>query len=449
MKLWQFLFLFVLLTGQALGQVSAYFNQNQKSSYTDPYRGIQRPGDNLEQIILNEIALAKKTIFVAVQELRLPLIASALVQKKKEGIDVRVVLENNYNNTVLLQTDATSSDQEYEASRLQDLVALVDMNRNGLIEKHELETRDAVYMLKNSGIPVMDDSFDSSKGSGLMHHKFIVIDDKVTVVSSANFTLSDVHGDLLTPASRGNANSLVVVRAMNFAKIFTAEFAQLWGNGVRGNYGHKKTYRGAITTTVRGTKITVQFSPTSQRYNWEESVNGLIANHLSRATKSINAALFVFSDQNISNVMEKRNMAGVEIGVLIEPKFAYREYSELLDLMGLGLLNYKCSYEVDNSPWKKPAKLAGMARLPSGDMLHHKFAVVDKKTVIMGSQNWSDAANFVNDETLIVIQDDKISDLYTQEFERIRKNASLGAPEWLKEQIRKQEIACDNAGMYY
>ncbi len=449
MLIWQFLVLSILLTGQAFGQVSAYFNQNQKTSYSDPYRRIHRPGDNLEQIILNEIALAKKSIFIAVQELRLPLIAAALVEKKKEGVDVRVVLENNYNNTILSQTETSSNDNEYEASRVQDLVAFVDMNRNGLIEKHELETRDAIYMLKNGGVPVMDDSFDSSKGSGLMHHKFMVVDDKVTVVSSANFTLSDMHGDLLTAVSRGNANSLVVVRAVNFAKIFTAEFAQLWGNGVRGNYGHKKTYRGAITTTVRGTKITVQFSPTSQRYNWEESVNGLIATHLSRATKSINAALFVFSDQNISNVMERRNMAGVEIGVLIEPKFAYREYSELLDLMGLGLLNYKCAYEVNNSPWKKPAKVAGMARLPYGDMLHHKFAVVDKKTVIVGSQNWSDAANYVNDETLIVIQDDQISDLYTQEFERIKKSATLGAPEWLKDQIRKQETACDNAGMYY
>lgn len=448
MKLWQFVTLFVLLSGQAWSQVNVYFNQNEKTSYTDPYRNIHRQGDNLENIILEEIKLAKRSIYIAVQEMRLPLIAAELIKKKKQGVDVRVVLENNYNNTVLNQTE-TSSNSEYEASRVSDLVAFVDVNRNGLIEKSELETRDAIYMIKNGGIPVMDDSFDSSKGSGLMHHKFMIVDEKVTVVSSANFTLSDMHGDLLVPASRGNANSVVVVRATNFAKIFLNEFAQLWGNGVRGNYGHKKTYRGAISTTVRGTRITVQFSPTSQRYNWEESVNGLIAAHISRANKSINAALFVFSDQNISNVMERRHMAGVEVGVIIEPKFAYREYSELLDLMGLGLLNYKCAYEENNSPWKKPAKVAGMARLPSGDMLHHKFAVVDRKTVIVGSQNWSDAANFVNDETLIVIQDEKISDLYTQEFERIKKTAVLGVPDWLKEQIRKQEVACDNAGMYF
>lgn len=449
MKMWQIATLSFFITTSVFGNVAAYFNQNPKASYADPYRNIHRSGDNLEAVLLEEINAAKKSIFVAVQELRLPLIAQALVEKKKQGVDVRVVLENNYNYNVMSQRDTSSNDNEYEASRVQDLKAFVDANRNGLIEKNELETRDAIYMLQMGNVPVMDDSFDSSMGSGLMHHKFVIVDGKSTVVSSANFTLSDVHGDLMTPSSRGNANSMVVVHSVNFSKIFSTEFAQLWGNGKRGNFGHKKTYRGAVTTTVRGTKITVQFSPTSQRYNWEESVNGLIANHLSRATKSINAALFVFSDQNLANVMEKRQAAGASIGVIIEPKFAYREYSELLDLMGLGLLNYKCAYESGNTPWKKAAKVAGMAQLPQGDMLHHKFAVVDEKTVIVGSQNWSDAANYVNDETLIVIQSPTISDLYTQEFERIKRNAKLGAPQWLKDQIQKQEVACSDAGMYF
>jgi phosphatidylserine/phosphatidylglycerophosphate/cardiolipin synthase-like enzyme len=34
----------------------------------------------------------------------------------------------------------------------------------------------------------------------------------------------------------------------------------------------------------------------------------------------------------------------------------------------------------------------GIARLPAGDKLHHKFAVIDKRTVITGSFNWSPSA---------------------------------------------------------
>jgi phosphatidylserine/phosphatidylglycerophosphate/cardiolipin synthase-like enzyme len=276
----------------------------------------------------------------------------------------------------------------------------------------------------------------------------MVVDGKTTIVSTANFTLSCIHGDILTPSSRGNANSMTVVQSTAFAKIFTEEFSQLWGNGRRGNFGHNKTYRGPVTTSVKGSKITVQFSPTSQRYSWEESVNGLIATHIGKAKSSINAALFVFSDQKISDAMEKRHNQGVEIGVIIEPKFAYRYYSELLDLLGLEMLNQKCNFESDNNPWKNEAKDVGMASLPHGDVLHHKFGIVDNKTVIVGSQNWSDAANYINDETLIVIEDAAIAGQFTQEYNRIKKTARLGATTWLKDQIKKQEEACVYLGRY-
>jgi phosphatidylserine/phosphatidylglycerophosphate/cardiolipin synthase-like enzyme len=446
MKLWKFSILSLFMTASALGQVSAYFNHNPSNLYTDPYRNISRRGDNLEEILLKEIQSAKKTIFLAVQELRLPLISQALVAKQSEGVDVRVVLEHDYHFNVLDQGPSTEG--EYEASKLTELVAFVDLNRDGKISKEELETRDAIYILQNAHIKIIDDTSDNSRGSGLMHHKFVVIDGRKTVVSTANFTMSCIHGDVLSPSSRGNANSMIVVDSPHFAKIFNEEFSQLWGNGKRGNFGHNKTYRGPINTSVKGVKLTVQFSPTSQRYTWAESVNGLMASHMSRATKSIKAALFVFSDQKLADVMEKRHNLGAEIGVIIEPKFAFRDYSELLDLMGLQMLNQKCSFETENNPWKTPSLESGMARLPQGDVLHHKFAVIDNKTVIMGSQNWSDAANYVNDETLIIIQDETISEQFTDEYNRVKRSAVLGPTPWLEERIREQEETCSHLSRY-
>lgn len=447
MKIWQATLLTIFISAPVLGSVKAYFNQNPKASYTDPYRKISRTGDNLEEVLLNEIANAKKSIFIAVQELRLPLIAAALVEKKKQGLDVRVVLEHDYNFTVMTQREGESD--QYEASKLRDLRALVDVNGDGNFSKEELETRDAIYMLQIGKVPVMDDTFDNSRGSGLMHHKFMIIDGKTTVVSSANFTLSCVHGDITELASRGNANSMVVIKATSAAKIFDDEFSQLWGNGRRGNFGHNKTYRGPQVVTVRGTKLTIQFSPTTQRYNWEETVNGLIASHLAKATKSINGALFVFSDQQISNVLEKRHDKGVKLGFLIERKFAFREYSELLDMAGLQYLSPKCTYESDNNPWKNPAAEIGVANLERGDVLHHKFAVIDNKTVVVGSQNWSDAANYINDETLIVIEAIGVSEQYTQEYERLKRKSRLGVPSYIKNDIERLETECAGRGLYF
>lgn len=442
MKLWLFMTLNMFAVTSAFGNVSAYFNQNQKVSYADPYRNISRAGDNLEAVLIKEISLAKKSIFIAVQELRLPLLAKALIAKKNEGVDVRVVLENKYNFTVISQRDPDTEEGQYEASKAAELRAFVDINKDGKFQPSELETRDAIYMLRQASIPVMDDSFDSSLGSGLMHHKFMIVDQKSTIISTANFTMSCIHGDTLAASSRGNANSMVLVQSSSFAKIFLDEFSQLWGNGKFGNFGQNKTYRGPITTTVQGTKITVQFSPTSQRYMWEESTNGLISSALSKATNSIKSLLFVFSDQRLADTLEKRSELGVQVGVFIEPNFAFRDYSELLDLMGIQLQGPKCTYEDNNRPWVKPTKEVGMARLPEGDVLHHKFAVVDNKTVIVGSQNWSHSANYVNDEMVIVINSPAISEQYGQEYERVKKSAQIGPPAWLKTLIKNRQEAC-------
>lgn len=229
MKVWQLTLAISLFSSPSWAGVKAYFNHNPQSSYSEPYRNITRKGDNLEQVILDNIAKAKKSIYVAVQELRLPLVAQALVKKKAEGLEVRVVLEHDYNYTVVAQRDG--QEDQYEATKLNELRALVDMNGDGKFSKAELEARDAVYILEAGKVAVMDDTFDNSRGSGLMHHKFMIVDGKTVIVSSANFTLSCIHGDILAPNSRGNANSMMVIQSQAVGQIFEEEFSQLWGTG--------------------------------------------------------------------------------------------------------------------------------------------------------------------------------------------------------------------------
>jgi phosphatidylserine/phosphatidylglycerophosphate/cardiolipin synthase-like enzyme len=59
-------------------------------------------------------------------------------------------------------------------------------------------------------------------------------------------------------------------------------------------------------------------------------------------------------------------------------------------MLGVSLAN-KCEYEANNRPWQSPVATVGIPQLPKGDVLHHKFGVVDGQTVITGSHNWSEA----------------------------------------------------------
>ena len=92
--------------------------------------------------------------------------------------------------------------------------------------------------------------------------------------------------------------------------------------------------------------------------------------------------------------------------------------------------NHLCQGEGTNSA---PLATIGVPTLPQGDLLHHKFAVLDRRTVIAGSHNWSNAANYNNDETLLVIQDNPtVAAHFNREFDRLYQGGVIGIPAKLK-----------------
>ena len=55
-----------------------------------------------------------------------------------------------------------------------------------------------------------------------------------------------------------------------------------------------------------------------------------------------------------------------------------------------------------------------------GDRLHYKFVVMDNKTVITRSFNWSPSSAYTNDETLLVIDSPKLAAHFARKMNRIR-----------------------------
>ncbi|NJK66799.1 MAG: DUF655 domain-containing protein [Microcoleus sp. CSU_2_2] len=425
-----------------------YFNQSLTSSYTEPYRQQTRPGDDLEKLIAEALKSARSTVDIAVQEFRLPGIARELADRQRSGIKVRLIVEHMYNRP---WSDYTAQElaklPERERDRYNEFVQLADTNKDGKLSAEEIEQGDALVIVKNASIPVIDDTADGSKGSNLMHHKFIVIDSKTVIVTSANFTTSDVHGDFKTVASRGNANNLLKIENARLAQLFTQEFNIMWGDGPGGKpdskFGIKKPFRQVQKIRVGTANVMVQFSPTAASLPWENSGNASIDRILSTANKSVNLALFVFSEQRLANTLEIASRRGVAVRALIDSNFIYRSYSEGLDMMGVTLSD-NCQLKAENSPWQQPISTVGVSPLPMGDRLHHKFGVVDGNTVISGSHNWTKAANHGNDETLLAIESPVVAAHFEREFDRLYKGAILGIPAKIKQKIDAKQKECES-----
>ena len=68
--------------------------------------------------------------------------------------------------------------------------------------------------------------------------------------------------------------------------------------------------------------------------------------------------------------------------------------------------------------------------------------MIDNKTVITGSFNWSPSAAHTNDETLLVIHSAKLAAHFTREMDRLWDSAELGITPQLQRKLDRQRIKC-------
>ena len=418
------------------------FNQRADSRYRSPISGAMRQGDNLEALLLETIAGAHQELLVAVQELSLPQVAQALVAQQRRGVRVRVVLENSYSQPWSEQHEAELS--PHLRLRRRQLMALADRNHDGVLSQAEREQGDAVLILERGGVPILDDTADGSAGSGLMHHKFMVIDHREVITGSANFTSSCIHGDPDDERTRGNVNHLLRLESPELAGLFEDEFARLWGDGPGGaedsRFGLGKHNGGLQIVQIGNTRVSVLFAPQAQ----DDPAGGLavIGEAIGAARHSIDLALFVLSAQSLGDALAAAQQRGVSLRVLVDPGFANRSFSEVLDLLGVAMPDRTCRLEANNRPLQQGVEGVGSPRLPRGDKLHHKIAVIDHHLVISGSFNWSPSAAHENDETLLLIDSPLLAAHFTREMDRLWQGAELGVSPRLERKLERSRRRC-------
>ena len=228
-------------------------------------------------------------------------------------------------------------------------------------------------MLVAAGIPVMDD-----KRGALMHDKFWLFDGKTVWTGSTNITVSGMFEQ---------NNNVIAIDSPELAAIFESQFKDMWA----GKFNAKSPSNiNQQQISINGTNIQVLFSPE------DHAINNIIA-YIQSAKKSIRFLAFSYTEDHLGTAMLDAQKKGVQVSGVFESTGSDTQYSQMPPLY--------CA--------KNPVRQDG-----NPSFLHHKVIIIDERTVITGSLNFTDNADQNNNENVIIIDNADIAKLYTQEFDR-------------------------------
>jgi phosphatidylserine/phosphatidylglycerophosphate/cardiolipin synthase-like enzyme len=137
------------------------------------------------------------------------------------------------------------------------------------------------------------------------------------------------------------------------------------------------------------------FSRASSLAEWiEKRLGGL--------EQSLDLAVYRFNSRELYHVLNKTANRGVKVRLLID-RNKFEESSASRELMVRPPFAVRLAY----------------GRIGPGSKMHHKFAVLDGKSVITGSYNWTAESEEQNFENLVLLTGERQIGPYREEFEAL------------------------------
>jgi phosphatidylserine/phosphatidylglycerophosphate/cardiolipin synthase-like enzyme len=320
------------LTPAGFSSANQLFSVYFSSPTTGDFEG--GPDRELAQAIDN----ARNRIDGALYDLNLWTIRNALIRAHERGVEVRLVVESD----------------SLDRSEIQELIT--------------------------AGIPVVSDD-----GEGLMHNKFLIIDDADVWTGSMNLTVNGAYRHL---------NDLIQVRSTLVAHNYRTEFEEMFLEGYFGEVVLENTPHPILT--IDGVQIESYFSP-------DDSVQERIIELIQEARENVDFCYYSFTSDPIADALLERADNGITLRGVVD---TYQEgtgiggeYQRLKDL-GIDI-------HLDGHPEK----------------MHLKLMIIDRRIVITGSYNLTRSAETRNDENTLVIHSEEIASYYLKEFDLIFADA--------------------------
>ncbi|MBI5645427.1 MAG: lamin tail domain-containing protein [Ignavibacteriae bacterium] len=262
-------------------------------------------------------------------------------------------------------------------------------------------------------VPVILDSYDRvNAGAGLMHNKFIIIDARDRSSDTDDWVITG-SWNVTDQGTNADAQNVVEVQDQALAMVYTREFEEMWGstsdtpNSGVSRFGIRKSDNTPHRVNVRGTMIESFFSPSDRATEYLRS-------SFAGAAASVYFAILTFTREDLATTLTTIRSAGKTVrGVFDNSSDQGSKYTALKN-GGMDV-------------WLKK-------NLPG--LLHHKYALIDvdhtapgaDPVTITGSHNWSNAAEFANNENTLGIHNRDVARQYLQEWAKRYRDAGGTAP---------------------
>ena len=133
-----------------------------------------------------------------------------------------------------------------------------------------------------------------------------------------------------------------------------------------------------------------------------------IENEIAQAKKEILVAMYSFTSRDLAVALSNARQRGVQVRVILDLEADQKTGFSQGDLLARSGIEVR----------RVTGKLREGAE--TRGIMHHKFSVIDRAVVITGSYNWSQAAETVNGENVLVFRDaGSLAEEYRREFEKL------------------------------
>jgi phosphatidylserine/phosphatidylglycerophosphate/cardiolipin synthase-like enzyme len=134
-----------------------------------------------------------------------------------------------------------------------------------------------------------------------------------------------------------------------------------------------------------------------------------ILREIDQAKKELLVAVYAFTNDELANALVQAKKRGVAIQVVIDRDFDVRTDNSKGKF-----------FESNKIPLRRVAGTRVKSLERDAGLMHQKFAIIDRKTLLTGSYNWTHSAENSNDENLLLFRDaGPLAEEYRQAFLRL------------------------------